>query len=751
MPGVDPKDPDVVYSTAIVTLRSRNGGKTWTSLRGSPGGDDYQNIWINPDDPNVIMLAADQGTIVSVNGGETWSSWYNQATAQLYHVQADNAFPYRVCSGQQESGSVCIASRGNNGRITFRDWTTVGAIEYGYVAPDPLDPDIVYGAGRNQVSRYHRGTGQVENVTPIPVLGSAFRVDRTQPLIFSPVNPHRLYYAANKIFQTDDGGRSWRTISPDLGREHPGIPSSLGQLADKDPKADKQRGVVYALGPSFLGVDTLWAGTDDGSVWVTHDGGANWSDVTPPEVTAWSKVTQIVASHYDDQSAYASVSRFRIDDLEPYIYRTHDGGETWTRITTGLPANAPVDTVREDPVRRGLLFAGTETGVWVSFDDGDHWQSLQLDLPHTSMRDLWIHDNDLIVATHGRSFWILDDLTPLRQIDADVLAKPVSLFAPETAIRVRRDVNTDTPLPLDEPTGENPPPGAILDYYLAGPTTGPVTIEILDADGKTVRRFSSTDQPVMSPSALAEQMIPPAWARPARSLSTSAGMHRWVWDLRYPALNADALGYPISAVPHDTPLYPVGPLVLPGRYTVLLTAGGETLSQPLTVEMDPRVVTSASDLASQLELERRLADALSTSSRALNEAHSARRQAQQLEERSHSRLKRRVKQYEDSLTALVDGVKEPSGEKKEEETLSSVNNDLKELYGAVSQADVAPTSAQEKAAADLEQSLAPLISKWRDARGEELDRLNRRLKRAGLETIQPRNTPSLVGATFNRE
>ncbi len=435
-------------------MRSTDGGKTWSGFRGAPGGDDYQNLWINPNDPNIILLVSDQGALVTVNGGASWSSWYNQPTAQIYHVAVTPTFPYRVCGGQQESGSVCISSRGNDGAITFREWHPVGVIEYGYVAPDPLDPDIIYGGGRSEVSKFHWSTGQVQNVTPIPLRNPKYRTDRTEPTMFSPLDPHVLYFASNVLFKTTDGGNSWQTISDDLTRENPGIPASVGNLIPKG--ADKQRGVIYALAPSFKNINTLWAGTDDGLIWQTRDGGKKWNDITPKELTPWSKVTQISASHFDDDTAYASVSRFRINDEHPYIYRTHDGGKTWKLITTGLPDFGPVDTVREDPVRKGLLFAGTENSVWVSFDDGDHWQSLQLNLPHTSMRDLWIHDNDLIVGTHGRSFWILDDITPLREA-ADLAADTVAhLFTPAPAYRFERDTNTDTPLPPDEPAAAEP-------------------------------------------------------------------------------------------------------------------------------------------------------------------------------------------------------------------------------------------------------------------------------------------------------
>src|ERR1700719_661386 len=331
MPRVDPKNPDVVYCTSTVTMKSTDGGKTWASFRGAPGGDDYQNMWINPNDPNIILLVSDQGALVTVNRGDTWSSWYNQPTAQIYHVAVTPTFPYKVCGGQQESGSICISSRGNDGAITFRDWHPVGVIEYGYVAPDPLDPDVIYGGGRSEVSKFHWSTGQVQNVTPIPLRDAKYRADRTEPLIFSPLDPHTLYYATNFMFKTRDGGNSWQTISPDLTRENPGAPASVGTLIPKG--ADNQRGVIYALSPSWKSLDTLWAATDDGLIWLTRDGGKKWNDVTPPALTPWSKVTQITASHFDDATAYVSVRQFRINDTRPYIYRTHDSGKTWMLIT----------------------------------------------------------------------------------------------------------------------------------------------------------------------------------------------------------------------------------------------------------------------------------------------------------------------------------------------------------------------------------------------------------------------------------
>ncbi len=701
VPLADPKDANTLYSASIVTWRSSDGGQTWTAIKGAPGGDDYQNIWINPNNPDIILLVGDQGALVSVNRGRTWSSWYNQPTAQLYHAVADNAFPYRVCGAQQESGSVCVSSRGNDGVVTFREWHPVGVIEYGYVAPDPRDPDIVYGAGRGQVSRFHRATGQVEIVSPGPLTGK-YRSDRTQPIIFSAVDPRVLYYAANVVFKTIDGGHTWQTISGDLTRPQPGIPASLGSMAAKDPGAAKQRGVVYSLAPSFKTLDTIWAGTDDGLVWITADGGKNWKDVTPPELTPWSKVTQLEASHFDDQSAYASVSRFRIDDLAPYIYRTHDRGKTWKKITDGLPDDAPIDTVREDPVRKGLLFAGSETSVWVSFDDGDHWQSLQLNLPHTSMRDLWIHESDLIVATHGRSFWILDDITPLRQFDAKAVQSPAWLGHPAAAYRVRRSTNTDTPLPPDEPLAENPPDGAVIDYYLAQPASGPVTLEILDAAGKTVRRYSSDDPPELTEADLKALSIPRWWVRMPRTLPSSAGLHRWVWDLHGAPPESLRHEYPISAVPGATPRLPQGPAAPPGAYTVKLSAGGHTYTAPLTVKMDPRVKVSPAALQQQVAAEKRLARIISRTTVAIREARAAQEQAG----------KRKDLADLGKQLAGVLGTGGMFGPAPSKPGLMSLNGQASMLYGAIDGADAAPTAAEAAAIAAMDRDFPAVMERW---------------------------------------
>ncbi len=748
VPKADPKNPDVVYSTSIVTVRSTDGGKTWTSLRGAPGGDDYQNIWINPNDPNIILLVSDQGAIVTVNGGETWGSWFNQPTAQIYHVATINDFPYGVCGGQQESGSVCTSSRGNDGEITFRDWHPVGVIEYGYVAPDPLDGDLVYGAGRNEVSKFHWSTGQVENVTPIPLKTEKYRTDRTEPLMFSPLDPYVLYYAANSIFKTSNGGHSWQSISPDLTRENPGIPASIGDLVSKNPKAGKQRGAIYALAPSFKNVNTIWAGTDDGLIWKTSDGGKNWSNLTPSEITAWGKVTQIAASHFDDQSAYVSVNGFRIDDLRPYIYRTHDGGKSWKLITEGLPADSPVDTVREDSVRKGLLFAGTETAVWVSFDDGDHWQSLQLNLPHTSMRDLLVHDNDLILATHGRSFWILDDISPLRQLAESNLGTKPFLFEPEAAYRVQRDTNTDTPIPPDEPAGENPPSGAIIDYFLPQQSSGPVALEILDAQGKLVRRYSSEDKPDVAQAEMEKQLIPLYWLQMPKILSASEGMHRWVWDLHYPAPVSATHEYPIAAVPHQTPRAPEGPAAVPGQYSVRLTADGQTSTQSLTIMLDPRIKATQEALAQQLNLAMRLSTMTAESSRAVMQARSILEQIKTMSSQANGGALESLNSLQQKVTAILD---KADSNPSQEPTLHEVNTDIGSLYADVNRADAAPNEALVEATKEVRRNLADVMKRWNQLESHDLADLNKQLVGEKLPVINPELSPQSDEPHSNEE
>jgi hypothetical protein len=590
----------------------------------------------------------------------------------------------------------------------------------------------------------------VQNVTPIPVRDGTYRTERTEPIAFSPVDPHRLYYAASVLFRTTDGGQSWTVISPDLTRPEPGIPPSLGEMAAKDPDAPGQRGAIYALAPSFRTVSTLWAGTDDGFVWITRDEGGSWTNVTPPGLAPWSKVTQISASPFDDDTAYVSVSRFRVDDLRPLVFRTHDGGRTWETVTTGIPSDEPVNTVRADPARPGLLFAGTEKVVYVSFDDGTHWQSLQLNLPRTSMRDLWIKGNDLIVATHGRSFWVLDDVSPLRQLTPEVVRSPAHLFAPARAYRVIRSTYPDTPHPPDEPMAANPPDGAVIDYFLGREAAGPVTLEILDPAGAVVRRYRSDDAPEPSAEELQSQLVPPYWVRPSRNPGTGAGMHRFVWDLHdTPPLSATH-GYPISAVPHDTPRGPQGVRVLPGVYTVRLTVDGTPLSAPLTVAMDPRVKTPEGALRQQFDLLRRLSSLLSEGSRALRQARSVREQLAALQGAAKGATATAVQSLEKDVSGLLQA-QAPASAATARPALRDMVGRTLALYGSLGQADAGPTAAQTSAVTALSQSLLALVRQWQSIVGQRVPALNRRLKQAHLPVVDPEVAPPGEEEGMNRD
>ncbi|MGD0212552.1 MAG: glycoside hydrolase [Terriglobales bacterium] len=729
---VDPKNKDVIYVANTSTYRSTDAGKNFTAIKGAPGGDDYHTIWINPQIPDIIALAVDQGATITVNGGQTWSSWYNQPTAQFYHVITDDQFPYWVYGGQQESGSVGTASRSDFGEITFRDWTTLGVEEYGYVAPDPLHPNLIYG-GKTTV--FDRNTGQTRDVSPVVLRTGEYRFNRTAPLIFSRADPHVLYLGSNVLFSTRDGGNSWQIISPDLTREDPGVPATLGPFVADDPAKGKHRGVIYSLAPSPKDANLIWAGTDDGLIQVTRDGGKTWQNVTPPELTPWSKLAQLDASHFDTATVYAAVNRFRLDDLHPYIYRTHDGGKSWQKIVSGLP-DEPVNTVREDPAHKGLLFAGTERSVYVSWDDGDHWQSLQMNLPPTSIRDLVIHHDDVVVGTHGRSFWILDNITPLRQFNSEVANAPAHLFKPQLTYRVRRNNNPDTPLPPEEPAGQNPPDGAMIDYSLKAAPSGPVTLEIVDASsGKVVRHFSSADKP--EPVDPKELNVPMYWVRPARTLSAAPGMHRFLWDLTYPAPDVLDHDYPISAIYHDTPRYPLGATVLPGEYKVVLSVNGKTYMQNFEIKMDPRVKTSPEDLRRQFDFDRKIADALHRDFEALQQVRSLRAQLKALAN-SPDAIKKAAADLE-AKAAPIEGqgggygsryLSTPAGR-----SLSRLNSGFNAVVSALDTADAAPTTQQVAMFGELNKALEEQLSAWAKLKSKDIPELNELLKKAGQPAI----------------
>lgn len=573
------------------------------------------------------------------------------------------------------------------------------------------------------MTEFHADTGQVRNITPIPLRGPQTRVDRTEPLVFAPQDPHVLYYAANRIYRTRDRGQTWDVVSPDLTRERPGIPPSVGAM--HAPGMEDQRGSIYSLGLSPLNGEVLWAGTDDGLIWRSADGGKNWVDMTPDGLPPWSKVTQIDASHFDQDTAYVSVSRMRVDDMHSYIFRTRDSGKSWTRLA--LPEEQPVNSVREDPKRRGLLFAASERSVWMSADDGEHWSPLQLNLPHTSMRDLLIHDDDLIVATHGRSIWILDDITPLRRL-AGASVQQAVLVDPRPAYRVPLSTWSDTPIPPDEPLGENPPAGAIIDYYLPRNAKHPVMLEILDGHGNSVRRFRSDDPPDISQEELARELIPAYWIAPNRSVEATQGMHRWVWDLHYPDPQTNTRGFPISAVPHRTVRGPGGPLALPGRYRVRLTVDGHTLESQLDVLGDPRARSAPGSLQRQFELAMRLSVSLGESTRALLAAQSEHDQLKSLASRTGTA---ELAAFDARLNALLD-----EQENAPAASLTQVQGNIDTLYKEVVRGDGVPTEALTQASLKAQSDLAPLLQVWERLQ-RDLPGLNRKLRAANLPPVRP--------------
>lgn len=715
---VDPKNPDIVYDANVVVWKSVDGGKTWTGFKGAPGGDDYHRIWINPDNPKIMMLGVDQGGTITVNGGNTWSSWYNQPTAQFYHVSADNAFPYNVYSGQQESGSICIASRGNDGEITFREWHTVGAEEYGYVVADPMNPNIVYGG---KISKYNKLTGQVQDIAP---MGGNYRYIRTAPIVFSPIDHKTLFYAGNVLFKTRDGGNSWQVISPDLTRQTYDVAPCIGIYASDSMKIMRRRGVIYTIAPSPIDSNTIWCGTDDGYIQVTHDGGKTWSNVTPPGLKSWSKISLMDASHTDVNTAYAAVNCIRLDDMHPHIYRTTDGGKTWQEIVNGLP-DQPINVVKEDPVRKGLLFAGSETETSVSFDNGEHWQSLRLNMPATSIRDLTIKDNDLVVATHGRSFWILDDITPLREVSPDEEQQDATLYKPEPAYRVRWDLNTDTPLPKEVPAGQNPPDGAIIDYYLPNNAKGEVTLDILDTANNVIRHYSSKD----APNEIPKVNIPLYWIRPQQMLSADSGSHRFLWDMHYQPLNTPR-GYPIAAVYGETAPDPNSPWVMPGIYTAKLTVNGKSYKQQFSVIMDPRVETPEYSLQQQYDLsmicyngEKQILDIL-------HQISSLQEQTGNISPKANGDLATSLKDFSAKLSLF-----ENKGVGTGTKGFSSLFNSFASLQGILQGADMQPTTQCAKQVQITQNQFMVVFKEWNEFTGG-IPALNKKLKSAGLTMLK---------------
>src|SRR5467141_1632658 len=731
---VDPKNSDVVYVPSQNLYRSNDGGHNFTAIKGAPGGDDYHTVWIDPTNSQRIMLGVDQGATISLNGGESWTTWYNQPTGEFYRVATDHRFPYWVYGPQQDSGTAGITSRGNNGQITERDWFPVGPGESGYTIPDPLDPDVVYNAGpAGSVVRLSKTTGQVRDISPASVsFGSKYRFNWTIPLVFSPQDPRLLYLGTQFLLKTTDGGTSWEAVSEDLTRVRP------------DEKDSKQaRGTILTIAPSEVKEGVIWVGTDDGNIQLTRDAGKSWQNVTPTGVTEWSAVSIIEASHFDPGTAFVAVNRNNLDDLRPHIFQTRDFGRTWQETVNGIREGDFVRTVREDPVRKGLLYAGTERGVYVSFDSGDHWQSLRLNMPVVAIHDLAIELDDLVAATYGRSFWILDDVSPLRLLDTNFSASAPHLFAPRTAIRVRRDENQDTPLPPEVPAGKNPPDGAILNYVLPANSSGDIQLEICDVDGKLVRSFSSAaapKEPEETP------FVAEYWIEHPQALSKAAGMHRFVWNLRYADPRAmhpqSPYNYPIAAIVGSTPLPPQGPLVLPGKYEVRLKAGEQVIRQALEVKMDPRVPAARNELESSLGLQLKISALLGKNFDAYQQAKQLCARLAELMKRSKEDPIAVAASTLDAKVASLQGEATPILEALKTTTFMAVNDTLTALMALVDGADFAPSEESFAAYRRICKGSNEALAAWQELKNKDAAALSTLLGRSNLTALP--NAPNLA-------
>jgi photosystem II stability/assembly factor-like uncharacterized protein len=744
---VAPDDPDTLYTVGQSIHRSTDGGRTFAILKGAPGGDDYHYLWIDRRDPRRMVAASDQGTVVSVDGGASWSDWYNQPTGQFYHLAADDSFPYRIYSGQQDSGTVRIASRSDYGAISFRDWTPVGGDERDYDLPHPGDPDVVFGSGLGgRLSRWDARTGEVQNVSPWPVSSYGaratdvrYRYTWISPIAFSRQAPWALYAGAQVLFRSTDQGRTWATISPDLTGAEPGAKDCGGDVPVARATACGY-GVIYAIAPSPRDPSEIWIGTDNGRVQLTRDGGAHWSDVTPGTVPDWAKIATLDVGALDAGTAYIAVDNHRQDDFRPRILRTHDHGQSWKEINGGLPDGHFVDVVRADPVRRGLLYAGTDVGVYVSFDDGDHWQPLQANLPVAWVRDLLVHGNDLIAATQGRALWVLDDISPLRQYDPRAGTR---LYAPAAAVRVPANRNRDTPLPADTPLGTNPPAGAIIDYTLARPARR-VVIDVLDAGGTRLRRFDSADT---APTPAAETYFADAWLKAPARPGTGAGAHRFVWDLRLARPDAAAYGWSIAAtLQGGTPLLPEGMQVGPGDYTVVLDADGRQWRQPLRILPDPRVPLDADGLAQALAFWRSIEPELARDARAHRELEAVKARVAALlgDAATPADLRNALATFAQALAPLrkAEGEQAPN--------LAAIGDVLANLASDVEASDRAPTAAQRAVLSAQRARLDDALAQWRQRRDTDLPALNARLRRAGIAAVRV-DAPATPGEGASRD
>ncbi len=750
---VDPKNADTLYVAQTSLYRSVDGGHTFISFKGAPGGDDNHALWIDPTDSTRMIMASDQGATISMDAGKSWSSWYNQPTAQIYHMSTDHRYPYWVYGTQQDSGSVGTLSRGDYGAITFFDWDPVAAYEFGYILPDPLDPNqlVAGGPGRGLVL-VNRTNRQVQTISPSIGRGGSYRLAQNPPLAFSPQDGHVFYMGTQFLLQTSDRGTHWKAISPDLTERKGSDAVNAKEVAeaksDNPPAksmrtreatetlAPPNRSAINCFSPSPVAAGEIWAGTTNGLVQLTSDNGATWKPVTPPGLTQYTTVSILEASHFEAGTAYAAIDRHEENDFNPHVYRTRDLGATWQQLDAGIAPGDFVRVVREDPKRKGLLYAGTENRAYVSLDDGEHWTPLQLNMPATSIRDLQISGNDLVAATYGRSFWILDDVTPLRQADPKMLRQPVVFYKPGPALRVHLDLNGDTPIPPELPAGQNPPTGALLDYYLSAAPQGDIKLAVYDGKGGLVREFSSRTTAVTPEP---PPNVPDYWLAIPQPLTRHVGENRFVWDLRYTPPSAIRHSYPISALYQNTPGEPQGALVVPGIYEVRLTVNGKVYSAPLEVRLDPRVSATGQELEQQFDLERRTTAVVTASFDAYHTAVILREAIAGNEKKLQTQDPETAKELQefDSKLVKLQGTEGRGGPPvgHPSPTFMAVSQQLGSLATTIDSADSAPTPAMETAFHDACHDLVSVDTQWNDLLTKDLPALNELLAKGKISAL----------------